>query len=251
MGVCSSATKSKETSSDAKTRRDSESGVVESALAKQVMEQIKKIGASRKSSIKTFDAIAMKFKQIENGFDAIRKIFENMDADKSGYVSYEEFSNVVRKGLNLDEGLVAQLFEYGEVDKSARELDFKSFILAFASLYLLIMLDKEDCSMSTLTADGESISKCFTCVVDAFLFLDTDNDGHISEVRIVGSSCIAHHSYLHSRDIHTHAYIYIYMLDSNKGGGGKVGAIVSSETYTDSINATRTCMDVMTIVCAG
>ena len=162
--------------------RSDSMGGIEGALGKQVIDQIKRIGESRQTSIKTFDAIAMRFRKIEKGFVCIRKIFERMDADNSGFVSYQEFKDVV-KSLSLDEAFMMKLFEYGDKDEKARDLDFKSFVLAFASLYLLLIDDKKE-QIGELTEDSEDIKSCFDSVIDSFLFLDTDNDGHITEDEI-------------------------------------------------------------------
>lgn len=103
-----------------------------------------------------------------------------MDVDKSGRISLQEFKDVV-KSLSLDDTIVMEIFEEGIISKdSESNLDFKSFILAFASLYLLL-IDKDN-ELDTLTDDNADIKKCFDCVVDAFLFLDTDNDGYVAEV---------------------------------------------------------------------
>ena len=127
--------------------------------------------------------MAMLGKQIEKGFDCIRKIYEKMDADKSGKIDLQEFKDSVVKSIDLDDILISDIFQEGISAESGSNLDFKSFILAYAYLYLLL-LDKDD-KLETLTDDNAEIKKCFDCVVDAFLFLDTDNDGHIVEVGIV------------------------------------------------------------------
>ncbi|EFJ12275.1 hypothetical protein SELMODRAFT_425580 [Selaginella moellendorffii] len=172
------------------SRRELPDGdVVEKRLVKALQQR----AAAAKSSVKSFDAILMKFSKIDMAFDQVRDVFKRFasvgwilvaDKHKRGTIDLEQLKACFRElKVEFTEEEVQIFYEEGDVDHN-RRISFKEFIVVLALAYLL---------GEPLNSDGKSriglpdLEWSFETIEDAFVFFDKNGDGYVTKEEMIES----------------------------------------------------------------
>ncbi|KAK6934675.1 EF-hand domain [Dillenia turbinata] len=151
--------------------------------------------ASEGSTMKSFNSIILKFPKIDESLRKYKAIFEQFDEDKNGAIDKEELKHCFAKlEISFTEEEINDLFEACDINDDMG-MKFNEFIVLLCLVYLLkedptalhaydvmwkfyVTLEKSRMGMPNLEATFETL-------VDAFVFLDKNKDGHVSKNEMI------------------------------------------------------------------
>lgn len=142
--------------------------------------------AEQGTSMKSFNSIILKFPKIDNSFRKCKSIFEEFDEDKNGMIDMEELKHSFGKlEVSFTEEEFIELFHACDINDDMG-INFNEFIVLLCLVYLLkgdptsIHVAPNKPRMGTPDLEGT-----FETLVDAFVCLDKNKDGHVSKSEMV------------------------------------------------------------------
>ncbi|KAK6947151.1 EF-hand domain [Dillenia turbinata] len=156
--------------------------VPETKLESKMVEAMQR-RASEGSTMKSFNSIILKFPKIDESLRKCKVIFEQFDADKNGAIDKEELKHCFEKlKISFTEEEINDLFEACDINDDMG-MKFNEFVVLLCLVYLLkedptALHAKSRMGMPTLEATFETL-------VDAFVFLDKNKDGHVSKNEMI------------------------------------------------------------------
>ncbi|PWA51540.1 EF-hand domain pair [Artemisia annua] len=153
-----------------------------SKLESQILEAI--ISREAKgTSIKSINRIILKFPKIDGSLRKCKVIFEQFDEDKNGAIDIKELKHCFEKlQLKFTNEEIKDIFETCDLNDDMG-ISFNEFIVLLCLVYLL----KED----SAAAHDKSrmgipdLEATFETLVESFVFLDTNKDGHVSKNEMI------------------------------------------------------------------
>lgn len=150
-----------------------------SRLDEEVLQALARRAEEGRKLPSSFDTFVLKFPVIAKQLRRTRQAFDKYDRDHSLTIDIKELENCFR---DLDVlSSPAELREYfteADVDHN-QTIDFMEFILALCLVYLTKPAEEGAAELSPrIGADG--VEDAFECIVDAFLYFDTDGNGMLS-----------------------------------------------------------------------
>ncbi|XP_068638303.1 probable calcium-binding protein CML21 [Aristolochia californica] len=135
------------------------------------------------TSMKSFNSIILKFPKIDESLRNCKTIFEQFDEDSNGTIDPEELKSCFQKmEIPFSEEEINDLFDACDINENMG-MKFNEFFVLLCLVYLL----KED--PTTLHARSKmgvpNLEATFETLVDAFVFLDKNRDGHVSKNEMV------------------------------------------------------------------
>lgn len=135
------------------------------------------------SSIKSFDSIVLKFPKIDENLRKCKVIFQEFDEDSNGAIDPQELKHAFGKlEINFTDEEISDLFEACDINEDMG-IEFSEFIVLLCLVYLL----KDD--PTALHAKSRmglpNLEVTFETLVDAFVFLDKNKDGHVSRNEMI------------------------------------------------------------------
>ncbi|PKA51223.1 putative calcium-binding protein CML21 [Apostasia shenzhenica] len=138
--------------------------------------------AARGSTMKSFNSIIMKFPKIDESFRNCKAIFEQFDEDSNGAIDLEELKHCFDKlQVDFTDEEIGEIFKACDMDENMG-IKFNEFIVLICLVYLL----KEPTTVhANSRLDLPELEATFQTLVDAFVFLDKNKDGHVSKSEMV------------------------------------------------------------------
>ncbi|XP_047945022.1 probable calcium-binding protein CML21 isoform X1 [Salvia hispanica] len=135
------------------------------------------------SSITAFNSIILKFPKIDESFRKCISTFEEFDEDGNGSIDPQELKNCFHKlEINFTDEEIDGLFEECDINDDMR-ITFNEFIVL---LCLVNLLQKDPAAENCKSqVGGQSLKATFETLVDAFVFLDKNQDGYVSKNEMV------------------------------------------------------------------
>ncbi|KAJ4867828.1 putative calcium-binding protein CML21 [Raphanus sativus] len=159
------------------TKSGAQEWVPETKLEAKIKEAVQR-RASKGTTMKSFNSIILKFPKIDEGLRNCKAIFQEFDEDSNGSIDHSELKNCFRKlEIMFEEEEINDLFQACDINED-KEIAFTEFIVLLCLVYLL----KDD--SSTLQKKWRlgmpKLEPTFETLVDTFVFLDENKDGHVS-----------------------------------------------------------------------
>ncbi|KAL1563028.1 putative calcium-binding protein cml21 [Salvia divinorum] len=135
------------------------------------------------SSMTAFNSIILKFPKIDESFRKCISTFEEFDEDGNGSIDPQELKNCFHKlEINFTDEEIDGLFEECDINDDMR-ITFNEFIVLLCLVYLL---QKDPAAENCKSQVGvQSLKATFETLVDAFVFLDKNQDGYVSKNEMV------------------------------------------------------------------
>ncbi|XP_071719755.1 probable calcium-binding protein CML22 [Rutidosis leptorrhynchoides] len=151
---------------------------LDSELERKLME-VKQRSKPGNSSIRSINSIILKFPLFRTGFEEIRGVFRQFDADSNGAIDHMELAKCLQKlQFNCTEQEINELFESCDLGKN-KGMKFNEFIVILCLIYLL---GGTSTSNHTATEMGSrELKAIFDTIIEAFLFLDKNGDGKLDK----------------------------------------------------------------------
>ncbi|XP_009137599.1 probable calcium-binding protein CML21 [Brassica rapa] len=159
------------------TKSEAQEWVPETKLEAKIKEAMQR-RESKGTTMKSFNSIILKFPKIDEGLRNCKAIFQEFDEDSNGSIDHSELKNCFRKlEILFEEEEINDLFQACDINEDM-EIAFTEFIVLLCLVYLL----KDD--SSTLQKKWRlgmpKLEPTFETLVDTFVFLDENKDGHVS-----------------------------------------------------------------------
>ncbi|KAI0503972.1 hypothetical protein KFK09_014919 [Dendrobium nobile] len=153
----------------------------ESKLDAKMVETMRR-RAAQGSSMKSFNTIILKFPKIDESFKKCKTIFEQFDEDSNGAIDPDELRRCFHKlQVDFTEEEINDFFKACDIDENMA-IKFNEFIVLLCLVYLL----KEPTTSQAKSRLGlPELESTFQTLVDAFVFLDKNKDGHVSKSEMV------------------------------------------------------------------
>ncbi|KAL8160161.1 hypothetical protein V2J09_001698 [Rumex salicifolius] len=142
--------------------------------------------AQHGTSMKSFNTIILKFPKIDESFRKCKSIFEEFDEDKNGMIDLDELKHSFGKlEISFTEEEFIELFHACDINDDMG-INFNEFIVLLCLVYLF----KGD-PTSIHAAPNKprmgvpDLEVVFETLVDAFVLLDQNKDGHVSKSEMV------------------------------------------------------------------
>lgn len=134
------------------------------------------------STMKSFNAIILKFPKIDESLRKCKTFFEEFDEDSNGAIDLEELKRCFHKlQVDFTEEEMNDIFKACDIDENM-EIKFNEFIVLCCLVYLL----KETTNTLPKSRLGlPDLETTIQILVDAFVFLDKNKDGHVSKSEMV------------------------------------------------------------------
>lgn len=135
------------------------------------------------SSIKSFNTIILKFPKIDESLRKCKSIFEQFDEDGNGTIDPLELKRCFHKlDIDFSDEDIDDLFVTCDINDD-RGMKFSEFIVLLCLVYLL----KDDPAVQHAKAQMgmPNLESTFETLVDAFVFLDKNKDGHVSKSEMI------------------------------------------------------------------
>ncbi|XP_076942551.1 putative calcium-binding protein CML21 isoform X1 [Bidens hawaiensis] len=151
-------------------------------LEAQILEAVLK-RESKGTSIKSINRIILKFPKIDENLRKCKVIFEQFDEDKSGAIDLKELKHCFEKlQVKFTNEEINEIFKTCDLNDDMG-ISFNEFIVLLCLVYLL----KEDgaatqCKSRMGIPDLEAT---FETLVESFVFLDSNKDGHVSKNEMI------------------------------------------------------------------
>lgn len=160
----------------------SKSPVSETRLEAKINEAIRRRG-NRGSSIKSFDSILLKFPKIDKSLRQCNATFQQFDEDGNGAIDPQELRRCFQKlEINFSEDEINDLFKACDINEDMG-MKFNEFIVLLCLVYLL---EEDPTAQHAKSRLGMvNLEATFETLVDAFVFLDKNNDGYVSRSEMV------------------------------------------------------------------
>ncbi|XP_019181025.1 PREDICTED: probable calcium-binding protein CML22 [Ipomoea nil] len=153
---------------------------LDSKLETKVLEV--KRNAPATLSIRSINALILKFPHFREGLKEIRTVFEQFDEDSNGAIDREELKKCLQKlQFHVGEEEIDELFRSCDVDDNEK-IKFNEFIVLLCLIYLLMDAPS---SGSTSKIGSPVVESTFNTIVEAFLFLDKNGDGKLHKKDVV------------------------------------------------------------------
>jgi calcium-binding protein CML len=135
------------------------------------------------SSMKSFNSIILKFPKIDASLRKCKAIFQQFDEDGSGAIDREELRRCFHKlEVNFSDQEINDLFDACDINTDMG-ISFSEFIVLLCLVYLL---KKDPTVPQTKSKLGSpDLEATFEILVDTFVFLDKNQDGHVSKNEMV------------------------------------------------------------------
>ncbi|KAI4306282.1 hypothetical protein L6164_029571 [Bauhinia variegata] len=139
--------------------------------------------ASKGSSMRSFNAIILKFPKIDESLRKCKTIFEQFDEDSNGAIDHEELKKCFQNlDVSFTEEEISDLFEACDINEDMG-MKFNEFIVLLCLVYLL---NDEPAALHTKLKIGTpNLEATFESLVDTFVFLDKNKDGYVSKSEMV------------------------------------------------------------------
>ncbi|XP_074368222.1 putative calcium-binding protein CML21 [Apium graveolens] len=138
---------------------------------------------SKGTSIKSFNSIILKFPKIDTSLRKCKATFQQFDEDANGVIDQQELKNCFRElKINFTEEEVSDLFEACDISDEMG-MKFNEFIVLLCLVYLL---KQDSTGLPVKSRMGlPDLESTFETLVEAFVFLDKNHDGHVSRREMV------------------------------------------------------------------
>ncbi|KAK4751557.1 hypothetical protein SAY87_005039 [Trapa incisa] len=158
--------------------------VPETKLEAKMVEALQK-RSSKGCKIKSFSSIVLKFPKIDKSLRKCKAIFEQFDEDSNGRIDQEELKHCFEKlEVSMVEEDIRDLFSACDINDD-KGMEFHEFIVLLCLVYLL---KKEPGNPdSQLQTEMPDLENTFETLVNAFVFLDKNNDGFVSKNEMVSA----------------------------------------------------------------
>lgn len=151
-------------------------------LESQILEAVLK-RESKGTSIKSINRIILKFPKIDQSFRKCKTIFEQFDEDKNGTIDIKELKHCFEKlQVTFTNEEINDIFKTCDINDDMG-ISFNEFIVLLCLVYLL----KEDpaAPKSKSRMGIPDLEATFEILVDSFVFLDSNKDGHVSKNEMI------------------------------------------------------------------
>ncbi|XWS51661.1 hypothetical protein CRYUN_Cryun11dG0002600 [Craigia yunnanensis] len=156
--------------------------IPETKLEAKMVEAMKR-RASEGTAMKSFNSIILKFPKIDESLRKCKAIFEQFDEDSNGAIDHEELKKCFHKlEVSFTEEEIIDLFKACDINEDMG-IKFNEFIVLLCLVYLL--KDNATASEAKSRMGMPNLEATFETLVDAFVFLDKDKDGHVSKNEMV------------------------------------------------------------------
>lgn len=134
------------------------------------------------STMKSFNTIILKFPKIDKSLRKCKTFFEEFDEDSNGAIDLEELKRCFHKlQVDFTEEEMNDIFKACDIDENM-EIKFNEFIVLCCLVYLL----KETTNTQPKSRLGlPDLEATIQILVDAFVFLDKNKDGHVSKSEMI------------------------------------------------------------------
>ncbi|XP_073526143.1 uncharacterized protein [Phyllobates terribilis] len=141
--------------------------------------------AQHGTSMKSFNTIILKFPKIDESFRKCKSIFEEFDEDKNGMIDLEELKHSFsRLEVMFTNEEFIEIFNACDINDDMG-INFNEFIVL---LYLVYLLKGDPTFIHAKPRMGTpELDVVFETLVDAFVCLDQNKDGHVSKSEIVSA----------------------------------------------------------------
>ncbi|KAM7499061.1 hypothetical protein LguiA_023475 [Lonicera macranthoides] len=156
--------------------------IPETKLEARITEAIQR-RETQGSSMKSFNSIILKFPKIDASLRKCKASFQQFDEDGSGAIDPEELRRCFHKlEVNFTDEEINDLFEACDINDDMG-ISFNEFIVLLCLVYLL----KKDPAASQANSQMgiPALEATFDIIVDTFVFLDKNRDGHVSKSEMV------------------------------------------------------------------
>lgn len=153
-----------------------------SKLEPQILEAVLK-RELKGTSIKSINRIILKFPKIDESLRKCKVIFEQFDEDKSGAIDIKELKHCFEKlQVNFTTEEITDIFKTCDLNDDMG-ISFNEFIVLLCLVYLL----KEDPAASNCKSRMgiPDLEATFETLVESFVFLDSNKDGHVSKSEMI------------------------------------------------------------------
>lgn len=153
-----------------------------SKLEAQILDAVLK-RESKGTSIKSFTKIILKFPKIDESLRRCKVIFEQFDEDNSGAIDLKELKHCLDKlQVNFTNEEINDIFVTCDLNDDMG-IGFNEFIVLLCLVYLLKEESAADQAKSRLGIPD--LEATFETLVESFVFLDSNKDGHVSKNEMV------------------------------------------------------------------
>ncbi|KAG9143921.1 hypothetical protein Leryth_016130 [Lithospermum erythrorhizon] len=154
------------------------------------------------SSLKSFNSIVLKFPKIDESLRKCKATFQEFDVDKNGAIDPQELKHCFRKlEITFTDEEINDLFKACDINDD-RVIKFNEFIVLLCLVYLLkddISKEYPDLILIQIDHQPRLLNNCqqksrmgmknleatFETLVDAFVFVDKNKDGHVSKTEMI------------------------------------------------------------------
>ncbi|XP_051125073.1 probable calcium-binding protein CML21 isoform X2 [Andrographis paniculata] len=155
----------------------------ETKMEAKINEAIRRRGSEGSSRIKSLDSIILKFPKIDKSLRRCKATFQDFDEDGNGAVDPQELRRCFRKmEIDFSEDEINDLFKACDINEDMG-MKFNEFIVLICLVYLLGEDPTAQHARSRLGIPN--LEATFETLVDAFVFLDKNNDGYVSKSEMV------------------------------------------------------------------
>ncbi|XP_010063214.2 probable calcium-binding protein CML21 [Eucalyptus grandis] len=156
--------------------------VPETKLEAKMVEAMQR-RASGGSKMKSFNSIILKFPKIDKSFRKCKSIFEQFDEDSNHVIDKEELRHCFNKlEISFSDEEINDLFEACDINDDMG-IKFNEFIVLLCLVHLL--KDDPTAQLAKSKMGMPDLETTFETLVDAFVFLDKNKDGHVSKSEMV------------------------------------------------------------------
>ncbi|CAI9088122.1 OLC1v1022368C1 [Oldenlandia corymbosa var. corymbosa] len=160
----------------------SRASLPETKLEAKILETMRR-RESEGSSLKSFNSLILKFPKIDENLRKCKAVFEEFDTDGNGAIDQQELNHCFRKlEIGFTEEETNDLFEACDINDD-RGMKFNEFIVLLCLVYLL--KDDPAAQHAKSRIGLPNLEATFETLVDAFVLLDKNKDGHVSKREMV------------------------------------------------------------------
>ncbi|KAK9080718.1 hypothetical protein SSX86_000476 [Deinandra increscens subsp. villosa] len=159
-----------------------ETSVPATKLEAQILEAVLQ-RESKGTSIKSINMIILKFPKIDESLRKCKVIFEQFDEDKSGAIDLKELKHCFEKlQVIFTNEEINDIFKTCDLNEDMG-ISFNEFIVLLCLVYLL----KKDHAASQCNSRVgiPDLEATFETIVESFVFLDNNKDGHVSKNEMI------------------------------------------------------------------
>ncbi|KAL8135499.1 putative calcium-binding protein CML21 isoform X2 [Apium graveolens] len=156
--------------------------IPESKLETKIVEAMQH-RESEGTSLKSFNSIILKFPKIDSSLRKCKATFQQFDEDGNGVIDRQELKHCFRElEISFTDDEANDLFEACDIADDTG-MKFSEFIVLLCLVYLLKQGSTDLHAKSRMGLPD--LESTFETLVEAFVFLDKDHDGHVSRKEMV------------------------------------------------------------------